>query len=44
MGKNEYFKFKKKLILCDQQIFKFLNQLKENSINYLDFFNFIVSF
>jgi len=27
-GKNEYFKWKKKLILCDQQIFKLLGQLK----------------
>jgi hypothetical protein len=31
---------------CDKQIFKLLSQLKENSINYLDFFffNFINSF
>jgi hypothetical protein len=34
----------KNLILCDQQIFKLLSQLKGNSINYLDFFSSIISF
>jgi len=33
----------KNLILCDQQSFKLWSQLKGNSVNYLDFFNFIIS-
>jgi hypothetical protein len=34
----------KKLVLCDQQIFKLLIQLKGNSGNYLDFSISLINF